>query len=180
MEAHRFRDDGRVLENFLSTVAVACPRCSSAAQVVPAPSSSGASSSAVLTWSSPRQLTCLQCGLTGRRKPSSILLGAPVDPYFQMPVFLAAPFRDRTLWAYNTDHLDVLRRYVAATVRERPIQLGERHSGTAAMPDRAARPMSMVEKLPNWMSAAGNREPVLRVLNQLRDRADTIPASSSP
>jgi hypothetical protein len=177
MEASRYRDDGRVLENFLSLVAVVCPRCSAAAHVVPAARSSGAGNAPWPTWSSPRQLTCLRCGLTDRRKPKSFLLGAPVDPYFRLPLFLAARFRVWTLWAYNLEHLDVLRRYVTATVRERPIQLGERHSGTAALPDRGARPMSMIEKLPDWMSAAGNRESLLRVLNQLRDRADVIPAT---
>jgi len=55
------------------------------------------------------------------------------------------------VWAYNFRHLAQLHCYVAATLRD------ERHGGNASWSSR----------LPAWMKAAKNREPVLKALDRL-------------
>ncbi|MBN6055024.1 hypothetical protein JYK22_24015, partial [Nonomuraea sp. RK-328] len=49
--------------------------------------------------------------------------------------------------------LDVLEAYVAAPLRERPVTAGSQ---------------TMLERLPAWMKAAGNREEVLAAIRSLR------------
>ncbi|MEU7860165.1 hypothetical protein [Nonomuraea sp. NPDC049141] len=60
------------------------------------------------------------------------------------------------LWAYNVPHLELLEAYVAATQRERP---------------RPAGSQTLLERLPVWMKAAGNRAEVLAAIRALRDGA---------
>lgn len=40
------------------------------------------------------------------------------DPYFGMPLWLQAETRHGWLWAYNPQHLDLIRRFTQATLRE--------------------------------------------------------------
>lgn len=46
-------------------------------------------------------------------------MGAPLDPYFHLPLWLQVNCLGKTLWAYNERHLDELDRYVRVLVRER-------------------------------------------------------------
>jgi hypothetical protein len=60
------------------------------------------------------------------------------------------------LWAYNLQHLDLIRRFVAADLRER-----------APWYDHG-RKMTLVARLPAWMKSAKNRDEVLRAVDRLR------------
>jgi hypothetical protein len=77
-----------------------------------------------------------------------------VDPWFEQPLWLQAPFRGEVLWAFNLRHLDELRAYVAAQHREH---------GTGTTRSTFAR-------LPAWMTSAKNRAGVLAALDELAQR----------
>ncbi|MFB7248915.1 hypothetical protein ACFCYX_41580 [Streptomyces populi] len=85
-------------------------------------------------------------------------MGSPVDPCFQRPVWLQASCCGSVLWAYNLRHLDLLKAYVQARLRER----GELVPWA---------PMSLVERLPTWLKAAKNRTEILRTIKRLRSTA---------
>lgn len=137
----RFRDGGSALHEYVEPeVLVVCPRCSARAVVRRGEGRA-------------RRLTCGGCGLARETDGTTSRWGAAEDPWFGVPLWLRAELRGHTVWAYNEAHLAELRSYVAAGQRERT-------------PTRGAA-MSMVEKLPGWLTAAGNRDDVLAVLDRL-------------
>ncbi|MFI0451253.1 hypothetical protein [Actinomadura sp. 6N118] len=98
-----------------------------------------------------RRLRCPSCGLFRDGYPASTLIGASVDPYFRLPLWLRADSCGQVLWAYNMRHLDLLEAYVAARLRERGSDTN-----------------SMLTKLPAWLKSAKHRQEVLRVIGRLR------------
>ena len=140
----RYRDGGSALYDWAEPeVLVVCPRCSARAVV-------RASGSA-------RRLTCSSCGLARETPDTTSSWGEPVDPWFLLPLWLTSELRGHTVWAFNDRHLDALRSWVAADLRERT--------------PRPGAAMSMLEKLPAWMSSAKNRDDVLAVIDRLSERA---------
>jgi hypothetical protein len=83
-----------------------------------------------------------------------MVIGATVDPYFRLPLWLRADVRGHTLWAYNREHLAVLEAYVRAELRART-------------PNWNA---SLVSRLPRWLKAAEARQSVLRAIARLGRR----------
>ena len=64
--------------------------------------------------------------------------------------------RDRnTIWAYNLRHITEIKNYVRSTLRERTT-------------DRFK--MTMVEKLPDFIKLAKNREEVLKALERMETK----------
>jgi hypothetical protein len=55
------------------------------------------------------------------------------------------------LWAYNAEHLNFLRRYVSAELRERLVM----------------RNTSLASRLPKWIKSAKNRDAALKGLDRL-------------
>lgn len=86
-------------------------------------------------------------------------VGASVDPAFGLPLWLQSSCCGGTLWAYNAKHLDALRDYVAASIRERV----------------GVMQWSMFSRLPKWLSAHKNREVVLSRIDRLREK---LPSSN--
>lgn len=76
-----------------------------------------------------------------------------IDPHFGMRLLLADSGRHGALWAYNAEHIEALKAYVNATLRER--------SGNAGN-------ASMFSRLPAWLKSAKNREAVVRRLVKLK------------
>ncbi len=142
----RFRDGGSALAACAEPeVLVQCPRCSQRA-VVRRQDGGPA-----------RRLSCPHCGLARETDGTTSTWGGAVDPWFGVSLWLSADFRGHTVWAFNADHLEVLRDFVAADLRER-----------APAPGAA---MSMLEKLPGWMTSAKHRDGLLPVLARLSARA---------
>lgn len=81
-----------------------------------------------------------------------MLLGAPVDPYFRLPLWFSRPFFDQVLWAYNRRHLLLLRDYVAATQRK-----------VSGQPDHH----SLIVRLPAWMKLKKNRVALVKACDDL-------------
>ncbi|MBP8240522.1 MAG: hypothetical protein KAX50_11200 [Saprospiraceae bacterium] len=147
---------------FAGKVWVACPNCSGKALVLaddffdPNPNIRQA------------RVVCTGCGynktmenISKRKDPKQkqgrvLKFGAPLDPYFHLPVWLQADFSGEVLWAYNEEHLDFLEQHVGAKLRERN---GFQHQVK-----------SIGARLPRWMSSAANRDAVLRAIEKLRNK----------
>ncbi|UHQ22387.1 hypothetical protein LVB77_17215 [Lysobacter sp. 5GHs7-4] len=77
------------------------------------------------------------------------------DPHFGLPLRLIERTRAGLLWAYNGEHIDELRRYVSADLRERHRTLGNK---------------TMISRLPTWMKLARHRPLMLKALDRLSRR----------
>lgn len=158
-EQDRFRDPlVSLYELAAEDIFVVCPRCGHRAVSAAQHTVGG------WAWSEPRRLTCARCAYVASwcPGPSSISCwGGPVDPYFQLPLWLRAECcGGRTLWAFNPTHLDLLENYVASQLRER----GSESDG-----------MTLVARLPLWLKSAKNRDEVLHTIRRLRASIDGQP-----
>lgn len=150
--------------SFAKNILVVCPNCEGKALVradsldAPTPDISAA------------KLVCTACGFNktlenipkrkdDKQKRGKVLVfGAPLDPFFHLPVWLQTEFSGEVLWAYNLEHLDFLAAHVGAKLRERNgFQFNVRSIGA---------------RLPRWMTAADNREAVLKAIAKLRAKHD--------
>jgi hypothetical protein len=86
-----------------------------------------------------------------------ILIGAALDPYFHLPLWLATPCCGNILWAYNDAHLAFLKSVVEAGLRERN---GIEKSN-----------QSLGSRLPRSITSAKNRETVLKAIESLQHRS---------
>ena len=75
----------------------------------------------------------------------------PRDPTFGLELVLHSPCEGHTLWAYNPGHLEFIRSYVSAGLRERK----PNHNATLA------------SRLPQWMKQAKSREAILKTIARI-------------
>jgi DNA-directed RNA polymerase subunit RPC12/RpoP len=146
---------------FARNILVECPNCAGKALVKVAETTQMAPAFSQV------KLVCSNCGhnktlenISKRQDPKQkqgkiLIYGAPIDPYFHLPVWLQMEFSGEVLWAYNMDHLQFLAEHVGAKLRER--------SG-------ANRNRSIASRLPRWMTSAGNREAVLQAIDKLKKK----------
>lgn len=87
---------------------------------------------------------------------SSYTLGAALDPYFKLPLWLQTHFEGHILWAYNTGHLELLKEHVGAKLRER-----NSHDNSN---------QSIGSRLPRWMTSQKNREAILKKIAELEQK----------
>ncbi|MCF8248243.1 MAG: hypothetical protein K9J37_23660 [Saprospiraceae bacterium] len=141
------------LHQFIKDVLVVCPNCEGKAIV----------KTGELIY--PRcdvkevRVICLKCGYNKQLEHAAgkgkyLVSGAPIDPFFQLPVWLQGDFGDHLLWAYNMEHLQFLEQHIRADLRERNGQ--ETYNS------------SLGSRLPKWMTAKKNREAVLKVIEKLK------------
>lgn len=78
-----------------------------------------------------------------------------LDPAFGLPLWFVDEVRGQTIWAYNLSHLKEIENYVHAKLRERST-------------DRFK--MTMVEKLPDFIKMAKNRDEVLKALQRMVEK----------
>ena len=105
------------------------------------------------------RVVCTGCGYSRSlervaMRSNHLIFGAPVDPFFHLPLWLQAECSGQLLWAYNHAHLDFLAQHVAARLRER--NTAKHQVG------------SIGARLPRWMTAAHQRETVLKVIERMR------------
>jgi hypothetical protein len=157
----RFRDPRSTAYNFIGSVLVRCPRCARIAHVEACPGPEPQGGRGMFA---PRRLVCRSCGHSRTWQGRSIVLSAvsgsrgasAVDPYFRLPLWLQGETRQGGLWAYNLEHLDLIRRFVAADLRERAPWYDTGQKAT------------LVARLPPWMKHAKNRADVLRAIDRIR------------
>ncbi len=150
-EPHRFRDTQETLYDFSDEYLVVCPQCQGCAVVRPiAPPATD--------YRAPRRVTCKSCSYTKDWHGTTLAFGTPIDSYFGLPLWLQTEVGDRTLWAYNDRHLQFIKAFVQATIRER-----REHPG------QGWRNQSVISRLPEWIKLAKNRKRVLKAIALLED-----------
>ena len=104
---------------------------------------------------------CEKCGNTENYRTRNIPQewkfesdGQPCDSYFGLPLWLIDNFRENIFWALNYDHLEYLKNYITADIRERNNRIG----------------WTMVEKLPEWMKSGKNRIKLTKVISDLEKK----------
>jgi hypothetical protein len=107
------------------------------------------------------KVVCSSCGYNKwwSEKPAnnSITIGVSFDPFFQLPLWLLKEWNGNTIWAYNREHLSFIREHIESKLRER--------NGQAMMNK------SIGSRLPRWMTSKKNREVMLRLLEELKEKA---------
>ncbi|MEU5317289.1 hypothetical protein AB0G67_11250 [Streptomyces sp. NPDC021056] len=128
----RFHDPGLDAHHFSGSMLVRCPRCDRIAH---------------FERSAPPQprVVCRSCGLC-----------RPTNRCAWPKLWLRTETRHGTVSAYNLEHLDLLRRFVAADLRER------------APWYEHGRKMTYIGRLPAWIKSAKNRTEVLRAIDRMR------------
>ncbi|WP_299556942.1 hypothetical protein [Seonamhaeicola sp.] len=103
-------------------------------------------------------IKCSNCGEIENYRPRNIeqqwkyqRTGKPSDNYFGLPLWLTDNFGGNSFWAFNYDHLEYLKEYILADLREKN---GRTH-------------WTMVEKLPDWMKSGKNREKLIKLITEL-------------
>lgn len=151
-----------LLYQFAKDILVVCPQCSEQAIV-----RTGDFETLKKTHYDIK-VVCISCGynktlekVSPRQEPKQkrgnvLIFGAPIDPFFHLPVWLQADFSGETLWAYNLAHLEFLAEHVGAKLRER---------NTSPRMSR-----SIGARLPRWMTAADKREAVLKAIEKLKGK----------
>ena len=158
-DVRRFRDSRATEYDILDVVEVQCPRCRSAARVLPAP---GVEPTAHRPFFQPRRMACPSCGATRQHNgnrltfSSAAARGPATDPYFGLPLWIQAHTRHGWLWAYNLEHLTLIRSYVEADLRERAHWYDTNQK------------MTLVARLPVWIKRGKNRQELIRVIDRLR------------
>ncbi|MFJ9241774.1 hypothetical protein [Streptomyces sp. NPDC101776] len=141
----RFHDPRVIRADFASSMLVRCPRCERIAHFERRPCTTPDDDGKRYPHT---RLVCRSCGLC-RINTGPSLCSRP-------PLWLQTGTRHGELWAYNLQHLDLIRRFVAADLRER-----------APWYDTGQK-MTLVARLPAWMKSAKNRHEVLRAVDRLR------------
>jgi len=149
----RFRDPRIHVWQLTHTVLVRCPACGGCALVLRDLDAADRVPELSSALSGRRRLRCRACGFGKDEFFSEFLFGGPVDPFFRLPLWLQAGCRGHVLWAYNVQHLDLLESWVAARLRERRAVPGS---------------LSMLARLPAWVTSAKNRDDVLRAIHRMR------------
>jgi DNA-directed RNA polymerase subunit RPC12/RpoP len=108
-------------------------------------------------------IPCPHCGIVRTYKPRNEAYkliykhSGICDPIFNLPLWFQADIKGDTFWAYNREHLREIRNYVAAKLRER----------------QTTTHMTMVERLPNFIKVAKNRDTILKVIDKLINKNST-------
>ncbi|PAQ15652.1 hypothetical protein CD798_05465 [Bacillaceae bacterium SAOS 7] len=155
-----------MLENFGDEFLVVCPNCHGKSKVI------SLGDHAPYRTDMTKRFICLECGLMKEFTPKKncfnqvvisysnkwtegfINIGGVFDWYFGYPLYLQISCCSHTLWAYNLQHLEYLKNYVEAELRENhPYYL------------------SIESRLPLWIKAAKNREIVLKAIEKLEQKA---------
>jgi hypothetical protein len=106
------------------------------------------------------KLICDQCGdeceYEAQLSKHALHHGLMTDSVFGLPLWLQKPVGDDLFWAYHYDHLTLLEQYVRAKLRERGID------------NKGSKNSLMFSRLPTFITKAGNREEVLKLINDLQ------------
>ena len=85
--------------------------------------------------------------------------GMMCDPVFGLKLWLQKSVGDDLFWAYHYDHLSLLEQYVRAKLRERGIG------------NKGSKNSLMFSRLPTFITKAGNREGILKLIHELQVKA---------
>lgn len=147
-----FRDDGSPLWEYVHdhAVLVACPKCKREASVAQSKDGSCVR----------RRAICTSCGWN---YDSGGMVAWSPDATFSidghhLSLWLRTSCMGHTLWAYNREHLTLLREIVSADLRQ-----SARHTPSAC----GCYNGSLYSRLPTWMLKPSHRDAVLRAIDSL-------------
>jgi len=106
-------------------------------------------------------ITCKYCKTTNKVKENWESYIAKyhdfgiIDPAFGLPLWFQGTVKGDIIWAFNLRHLTEIKNYVQSTLRERTT-------------DRFK--MTMVEKLPDFIKLAKNREEILKAVERMETK----------
>ena len=107
-------------------------------------------------------IKCQNCGQSRDYKPHATAFrttfkgsGDATDPHYGYPLWLQGNIKGNLFWAYNGAHLNYLKQYITAKIRERAV--GETF-------------MTMVARLPNFIKSAKNRPVLLKLIEKLEKK----------
>ncbi len=143
----RFQSD-KTIYHFAHEFLVKCPRCLQCAYV----KDQGRDVSPHII------LRCPSCSYSRQRQHQGgeVVIGAAVDWYFHLPLWLQTPCCGKNLWAYNYEHLTFIENFVGAKHRE---NLNGKYGWSNG---------SLTNRLPLWIKQAKNRDGVLRSIKKMR------------
>ncbi|MDZ4749924.1 MAG: hypothetical protein SH808_15700 [Saprospiraceae bacterium] len=106
------------------------------------------------------KLKCDQCGdeceyeahLSRHPKKEGLMC----DLIFGLYLWLQKPIGDDLFWSYNYEQLTLLEQYVSAKLRERSID------------NKGSKNSLMFSRLPTFITKAGNREEILKLIRELQ------------
>jgi hypothetical protein len=102
------------------------------------------------------KVSCKNCGKAkfyeAKHARNTIDSQAPIDPYFGLQLWLQSGFDGSILWAYSCAHLDFLEEYIGAKLRE----------------EKVVSKRSLVQNMPAFISKAGNRAKLLKLISRMR------------
>ena len=104
-------------------------------------------------------IPCSHCGQVRTYKPRNdayklAYKGSEIgicDPIFRLPLWFQTDIKGETFWAYNREHLNEIRSYVSSKLRER----------------QSTTRTTMVERLPNFIKIAKNRNTIVKAIDKL-------------
>lgn len=156
----------KLLYDFMEEVFVVCPYCSGKAIVRSNPESIQKVDENIT------RVVCPNCGFSKMLKEvrKSVLMktsrrivlgrimriGGSGDPYFWLPLWLKADCLGLSVWAFNYEHLKVIKEHIQAEHRQRDLT--------------NVRNKSIGSRLPKWMTAANNRKAVLKTIELLEKK----------
>ena len=150
MTEKRYQDDGTHLFQFMETISIRCPKCGGYATVK---CEGFPNSTQILS----AKLVCLNCAFTEEQAVGFFVYGVgPFDPFFRYPLWCVCNFRGHVLWAYNRDHLRLMKQVVRAELRESQPNVSH----------------GLANRLPKWMLDKKNRKGVLKAIEELERRYD--------
>lgn len=162
---NKFRNEHRMLKSFGDEFLVVCPNCAMKSKVISLGDASPYETDII------KRFICVSCGTTkdyvpksnvfnqsiisysGEWKDGVINIGGAFDWYFGYPLYLQIPCCGHTLWAYNLEHLNYLKQYVQAELREN-------------MPYY----LSVESRLPVWIKSSKNRTTILKAISKLEQK----------
>jgi hypothetical protein len=147
MSLPKFTDEQKIWRDFDDEVAVACPACAK---------------KAIATRNTTEATARLLCTACGYNKTASILLPGTkggkmimaAHGYFGAQLWYQAPFKNEVFFALNEAHLDYMEQYIGSGIRENKGRTG----------------YTLVEKLPKYIQVATNRQPLLKLIQKLRNK----------
>lgn len=161
----RYNTDNQYVWNYGDHFLVRCGQCNNCAHVLTAEDDNRPEV----------RLSCLSCGCNKewmRKNPGvtycnnvdyfqdgEIWIGAAVDWYFHLPLWLQIPCCSELLWAYNAEHLFWLKNFISADLRER-----------SENNEHGWQNRSLASRLPKWMKKSSNRDAIMRAINKLEHK----------
>jgi len=141
MPKPRFKDANLQLSDFTDKVLVVCPKCGK---------------KAVVNKEEDAILSCYECHYISNKpdENNEKRYSMTTDYWFGCELWLQAAFKTEVFRANNYEHLAYMKEYIGAGLRER----NNREFFT------------LVEKLPNFIKSAKNRDKLLKLIEKLEKK----------